>query len=74
MVEIAVLLIVLAVMFAAKAATVVFAADDTISKSASFSWMAPKPEDAVIPASETMGAKQEALAPSRAYQPSAHLA
>lgn len=74
MVEIAVLLVVLAVMFAAKAVVFAYAADDTISKSASFSWVAPKPEDAVIPASETVGAKQEVLAPSRACQPQAHLA
>lgn len=74
MVEIAVLLIVLAVMFAAKAATIVLATDDTISKSASFSWMAPKPEDAVIPTSETMGAKQEAPATTHAYHPRARLA
>ena len=74
MVEIAVLMIVLAAVFAAKAATVVLAADDTISKSASFSWMAPKPEDAVIPVSETMGAKQEVPASSHAYHPRARLA
>jgi len=74
MVEIAVLLIVLAIMFAAKVATIVFAADDTISKSASFSWMAAKPEDAVIPEVETMGAEQESPVASHTFRPHARFA
>ena len=74
MVEIAVLLIVLAAVFAAKAAAVVLATDDVVSKSVSFSWMSAKGEDAVIPTQETVGANREVSAPSHAFHPRARLA
>lgn len=74
MVKIAVFLIVLAAVFAAKAASVVLAADDAILKSTSFSWMSVKPKDAVMPVVEAKPAKQKAPAPSRTYSPRARLA
>ena len=67
MVQVAVLAVILVVVFALKTASILMATDDVISKSASFSWMAVKPEDAVIPPAETVGAAQAASAPSRVY-------
>ena len=66
--QIALFMIVLVAVFALKAASIVFAADDAIWKSTSFSWMKPKAEDTVVPASELQGAEQGAAAvPVRVY-------
>ena len=67
MLQIAILIGALIVVYAAKAASIARSAGDLASKSASFSWMAAKPEDAVLPASETVAAAQAESASLPAY-------
>lgn len=67
MFQVAVLAVVLVVVFALKTASILMATEDVVSKSASFSWMTVKPEDAIVPPAETVGAAQSASAPAHVY-------
>ena len=67
MAQVALFVVVLVAVFAAKAVSIAFTADDIVSNCTSFCWMAPKPEDAVIPAAEQQGAVESAASHVRAY-------
>ena len=69
MVELVVIMFVLAIIFAAKAASIALMPDDAIWKSTSFSWMKPSAQDAVIPAKalEVAPKRESATVSVRAY-------
>lgn len=69
MVELVVIMLVLAIIFAVKAASIALMPDDVIWKSTSFSWMRPTAQDAVVPAEavEVAPKRETATVSVRAY-------
>jgi hypothetical protein len=67
MVEIAVFALVLIAVFAAKAASIVFMADDAIEKSASFSWVKPGVADEAVSAWDVEPEPARSVVPVRVY-------